>query len=166
MVVKTNTGEDMIVEELINHPAFKEGESWKVVNFKKNEKIVEQGDVSRDLYLLQSGCVRVLGSVELDDNRKIQPGVCDMSEGDVFGELALFDQQPRSASIICVEDAEIVVIDGDKLMGFLEAHSDIGFKFMGDVMRLLVSRLRASNEKVYSLFAWGLKAHKIDDELV
>ena len=155
----------IIIDELMGHPLFKEGEFWEVVQFKKNQKIVMQGDVSRDLYLLKSGCVRVLGSVELEDNRKIQPGVCDMSSGDIFGELSLFDQQPRSASIMCLEDSEVIVIDGDKLMGFLEENSDIGFRFMNEVMQMMVKRLRHSNEKVYSLFAWGLKVHKIDGDL-
>lgn len=153
------------VEELIKNPLFKEGEFWSVVKFEKDQKIVSLGDVSRDLFMLKNGCVRVLGSVEVRDNRKIQPGVCDMSAGDIFGELSLFDQQPRSASITCLEDSEVVVIDGDKLMLFLEEHTEIGFKFMCEAMQLLVTRLRLSNEKVFSLYAWGLKAHKIDEHL-
>ncbi len=155
----------LIVDELFENPLFKENEYWRLVRFKKDEKVVEQGELGRDLFLIKVGCVRVLGAIELKDHKKIQPGVCDMGVGDIFGELSLFDHQPRSASIVCLEDSEIIVINGEKLMSFLEAHSDIGFQFMRDVMELLVKRLRASNEKVFSLFAWGLKAHKIDEHL-
>ena len=155
-----------VVEELIAHPLFKENFHWKVSRFKKDEKIVEQGDDSRELYLLRKGAVRVLGSVEVRDNRRIQPGVCDINVGEIFGELSLFDRQPRSATIICLEDSEAIVIDGEKLMIFLEDNSDIGYKFMCEIMQMLVVRLRTSNEKIFSLFSWGLKAHKIDDHLL
>jgi len=154
-----------VVKELLGHPLFKEGVHWKGVTFKKDEKIVSLGDTSKDLYWLKKGAARVLGSVDVGDSRRIQPGVCDIKVGDVFGELALFDQQPRSATVISLEETEVVIIDGDELMLFLENNSDIGFGFMCDMMDTMVKRLRASNEKVFSLFAWGLKAHKIDEHL-
>jgi len=155
------------VEELITHPLFKEGECWENASFEKDEKIVEEGESSRDLFVVIKGSVRVLGSIEVTSksNCQIRPGVFDISAGEIFGELSLFDQQPRSATIVCLEDCEVIVIDGDKLMLFLEENSDIGYKFMCEVTELLVKRLRVSNDKVFSLFAWGLKTHKIDEHL-
>lgn len=154
-----------IVEDLIAHPGFKEGVYWKLVNYKKDEKIVEQGDESQDLYLLKRGSARVLGSVEIKNKRRIQPGVCDIGAGGVFGELSLFDNQPRSATIVCLEDCDVIVIDGAKISQFLEENTDLGYRFMREMMEVLVKRLRVSNEKIFSLFAWGLKAHKIDEHL-
>ena len=154
-----------IVEMLIDNPDFKEDCYWKMSRFKKGEKILEQGDDCNDLYLLKTGSARVLGSIETADNHRIQPGVCDIKSGDVFGELSLFDEKPRSASVECLEDCTAVVINGEKLLEYLEANPDIGFKFMQELMMLTVERLRGSNEKVFSLYAWGLKAHKIDEHL-
>ena len=154
-----------VVETLIKNSSFKENCYWKVSDFKKGDKILEQGDECKDLYLLKTGSARVLGSIETAENHRIQPGVCDIKSGDVFGELSLFDKKPRSASVECLEDCSAVVINGEKLLKFLEANPDIGFKFMQELMTLIVERLRDSNEKVFSLYAWGLKAHKIDEHL-
>ena len=154
-----------VIEEILAHPEFNEGEYWRVETYQANAEIIKQGESSNSLYLLNTGVVRVLGRVEIDDKRQVSPGVCDIQGGELFGELVLFDDGPRSASVVTVTDAEVVAINGKKLMEFLEHKPDLGFRFMKYMMERMVGRLRNTNSKIFSLFAWGLKAHNVDQHL-
>jgi CRP-like cAMP-binding protein len=153
------------IRQLLKDPAFAKAVGLERKHFAENAEILKQGDTGRQLYIIESGTVRVLGRVTLNDNRQINPGVCDLTVGDIFGELTLFDQSPRSATVTAVSECALVIIDGDKLLHYLEQHPDIGFKVLRELMVSLVSRLRNTNEKILSLLAWGLKAHQVDDHL-
>lgn len=154
-----------IIEELLARHDFKEGDCWQQKHFPAGAKIVELGETSKTVFLLRKGAARVLGTVEVSAKKRIHPGVCELTSGDIFGELALFDDEPRSASVVAIESCDVILIEGDHLIAFLETHSDIGFAFMQELMGLMVDRLRTTNNKVFSLLAWGLKAHQIDEHL-
>ena len=102
------------------------------------------------------------GNVDLDDARHIRPGFSDLAVGEVFGELALFDNQPRSATVTTVSACDLAVIDGARLMAFLDSHPELGYPLFKDLILILVKRLRSANQKIFALFAWGLKARGID----
>ena len=69
-------------------------------HFDSGAQIIEKGSEERGVFVIESGCVRVLESIELDDSRHIQPGICDLHAGDVFGELSLFESGPRLAGAL------------------------------------------------------------------
>lgn len=156
---------DKVIQEIISHPGFPEGECWHRESASENDQIIAQGDESKSLYCLEKGAVRVVGRIDIDDQRQLNPGVCDIDKGEIFGELVLFDDGPRSASIVAVADCELIVIDGKKLMAFLEKETDLGFRFMKMLMGRMVARMRKTNSKIFSLFAWGLKAHNVEQHL-
>ena len=64
--------------------------------------------------------------------------------GEVFGELALIDGQPRSASATAAENCELMVIDRRNLIPFIHEHPEVAVK----LLELLCARLRQSNEQV------------------
>lgn len=150
---------------LLSHREFEEGHYWQRQTFAANESIVEEGTVGSQIYLVLSGRVRVLGDVSLGEDRRIRPGFFDLDAGEVFGELALFDRAPRSASVVAVTECELAAIDGDRLLAFLDAHTDVGYEVLKDLVNALVVRLRNTNRKLFSLMAWGLKAHGLDEHL-
>lgn len=150
---------------LLQHPEFVEGQHWSRQRFAANQPIVEEGTLGSQIYLVLAGRVRVLGDVALDEGRRIRPGFFDFDAGEVFGELALFDREPRSASVVAVTDCELAVIDGDRLLAFLDRHRDLGYDVFKDLVSALVVRLRKTNRKLFSLMAWGLKAHGLDEHL-
>ena len=154
-----------VIDHLLTSSNFPEGKCWKQLTFKANSEIVTQGDCSKTVYYLKKGSARVIGTVLVGDDKQMKPGVYDLSPGEVFGELALFDDEPRSASVIALEDSKVVVIDGDQLLNYLDANRDLGFELMKALMSLLVGRLRQANKKMFSLLSWGLKAHNIDQYL-
>lgn len=150
---------------LLRHPEFTEGLHWSRVFYGPHQTIVEEGEVGSQVFLVLGGRVRILGDVTVGEDRRIRPGFFDLDVGEVFGELALFDREPRSASVVAVTDCELAVIDGDRLLAFLDQHTDLGYEVLKELVTALVGRLRNTNRKLFSLMAWGLRAHGLDEHL-
>lgn len=150
---------------LLEHPDFKEGKHWRKIRYAANSPVFSEGDSGREIYLVLDGALRVLGKVDLDERRRIQPGFGELAKGDVFGELVLFDEMSRSATVVTVSEAELAVLDGEELLEFLDAHPEIGYPLLKELMTVLVGRLRKANQRIFSLFAWGLKVKGIDTHL-
>ncbi|MEJ2565526.1 MAG: cyclic nucleotide-binding domain-containing protein [Gammaproteobacteria bacterium] len=150
---------------LLDHPSFEEGTVWARREAKADETLFTEGDQGSEVYLLLKGTVRVVGAVDLDDKRTVHPGFSDLEAGQVFGELPLFDGEPRSATVIALTDCELAVIEGEQLMAFLDAHPELGYPIFKELIHLLVGRLRQANRRIFSLFAWGLKMRGIDRHL-
>ena len=107
------------LRELLGHPDFREGTHWKITHVKPNQMIFREGERGRSIYLIQTGSVRLMGNLALDDERRVQPGFGDLGIGEVFGELPLYDNQPRSASVIAVTECDLIEINSDCLIPFL-----------------------------------------------
>jgi CRP/FNR family cyclic AMP-dependent transcriptional regulator len=101
--------------------------------FKAGTTIFREGDEAHELYVIKSGEVRVqIG------NRTVS----ELSADHVFGEMALIDNEPRSASAIAVTDVELVPVS-EKQFLFLVSQTPY---FALKVMRVLAQRLRVTNK--------------------
>ena len=130
-----------------------------------NDTIVSEGMDDRRLYLIEKGRARVSGRVALADGRHIQPGLCDLGPGEIFGELSLFDAGSRSASVIALGDVEVLEFDALALESYLDQHPTQGYVVLKDLLKILTSRLRQTDRRWEQLFAWGLKEPGIDQHL-
>jgi len=130
-----------------------------------NDSIVSEGMDDRRLYLIQKGSVRVSGRVTLPDGRHIQPGLCDLGPGEIFGELSLFEAGSRSASVIALGDVEVLEFDALALENYLDQHPEQGYVVLKAVLKIVSARLRQTDRRWEQLFAWGLKEHGIDQHL-
>ncbi len=102
-------------------------------DFKAGETIFCEGDRGRELYVIQQGRVRILSG-----NRLLET----LGENEIFGEMALIDDSPRSASAVAEDDVTVAPIT-EKQYLFLVRHTPF---FALKVMRVLVQRLRAQNK--------------------
>ncbi|HOP16831.1 MAG TPA: cyclic nucleotide-binding domain-containing protein [Gammaproteobacteria bacterium] len=134
-------------------------------HFDSGQAIIVEGSDDRSVYLIEQGVARVSERVELEDRRHIQPGLCDLAAGEVFGELSLFESGPRSASVVALEPCELLVFDAEALAGHFERHPEQGYVVLKELFSVLNRRLRQADRRLGSLFAWGLKAHGIDRHL-
>ena len=102
---------------------------------KAGEVIFNEGDAASVFYVIQSGKVDIrLG------NRLLGT----LSDLDIFGEMALIDAAPRSATAIAATDVKLVPV-GEKQFLFLVSQTPY---FALNVMRVLARRLRAQNSVV------------------
>jgi CRP/FNR family transcriptional regulator, cyclic AMP receptor protein len=95
--------------------------------------IFREGDEATELFVVKSGQVRIqLGNRTLTE----------LGPDSIFGEMALIDNEPRSASAIAITDVEIVPV-GERQFLFLVSQTPY---FALKVMRVLAQRLRNSNK--------------------
>lgn len=113
-------------------------------SYEKNDKLIEQGDAGECFWILRSGKVKVVRSAPPEDEDKdlFVRFIAEEDDDCYFGELALLEEEPRSADVIAVTSVTCWVLDHTKFREVLE-------KFPGvarNLLRHLATRLRHVTE--------------------
>jgi CRP/FNR family cyclic AMP-dependent transcriptional regulator len=112
------------------------GAGAPIRNFKAGDVIFKEGDPAEEMFVVQTGSVEIrLGNRLLDT----------LPERSIFGEMALIDHGPRSATAVAATDVTLVPV-GEKQFLFLVSRTPY---FAINVMKVLVQRLRSSTRVVY-----------------
>ncbi|VAW61516.1 hypothetical protein MNBD_GAMMA11-2545 [hydrothermal vent metagenome] len=154
-----------ILKKFLQADVFQQEHACTRVKYKNGERIMLEGEQSLDVYYIEQGHVRINKRVVLHDGRQIQSGFCDLGPGDTFGELNLFDGSPRSASVIACEDVELIRINRDVLLEYLDSHPEESYHLFKHWLQRLASSIREANDRSSHLFAWGLNQYGIDKDL-
>ena len=108
--------------------------------FAAGEVVFREGDDSDTCYVVRSGHARAIR--EHSDGRQIT--LATFGPGDIFGELAMFDDERRSATVEATDELEVLGILGGDMRALLARHPDIAVKLVISLGR----RLRAANERL------------------
>ena len=108
--------------------------------FGRDEVIFYQGDPGDSFYVILSGQVKV--SVSSPEGQEAILVMLDTGES--FGELALLDEQPRSATIEATRPTEVVVMRKDEFHRLIQHHPDIALS----LLRVMTKRLRDTDQLV------------------
>lgn len=111
--------------------------------YPRNSVILFEDDPGDALYVVAQGQVKVVLIGE--DGREVILSV--LGEGEFFGEMALIDDEPRSAHVIAMEDSTLLVIRREDFQGQLQQTPGIALALLRELSR----RLRRADEKVGSL---------------
>jgi CRP/FNR family cyclic AMP-dependent transcriptional regulator len=103
-------------------------ETGKRRTYGPDEEIVREGSTGTALYIVLSGTARVVRGGET---------LGQVRAGDFFGELALIEEHPRSASVIAATETECLLFPAWEFTALLEEHPDIAVP----IMRALIARL-------------------------
>jgi CRP/FNR family transcriptional regulator, cyclic AMP receptor protein len=104
-----------------------------VRSFKAGEAIFLEGDAGNEVFVVESGHVEIRFGDRLLDKLK---------ENDLFGEMALVDTSPRSATVIATTDVEVVPLSEKQFVYLIGETPYFALK----VMRVMARRLRAQNQ--------------------
>ncbi len=140
----------------LTDPKFSKKLSWKAQRFAAEEEIIKEGKQNQNVYIVMKGRVNVLTDIDVAGSGKRRTGLARLGKGEIFGELSMFDQQPPSANVIAAESCELAVIDSRKLMKFLDSDPKYGYRFLRQIVDLLIHRLRQDNVRSSSILAWYL----------
>ena len=111
-------------------------------------KIFQYGDVGDKLFILLEGKVRISRDVGMGEE-----ALAVLGPGEVFGEMSLIDDAPRSADARVQERCRLLVIGKEEFDDLLFLHKDLAYEVLWNCIRLLSSRLRETNEKLTLLTA-------------
>lgn len=107
--------------------------------FLDGEPIVHQGDVASHMFVMQEGQAEVV----IDrDGSDVQLNV--LREGDLFGEMAIFDGMPRSATVRAVGYARVVSVDKKNFLRRIHEDPSLAYR----VVQTMSRRIRLLNEEV------------------
>ena len=108
--------------------------------------VFREGDKSDTCYIVQAGHCRAIR--EHGDGRAIT--LAQFGPGDIFGELAMFDDETRSATIETMESVDLVALLAADMRRLMREHTDIAVKLVVSLGR----RLREANERISRRAPW------------
>ena len=106
--------------------------------FSSGDMIINQGDSGTSMFIVATGHV----NIHLPGEASRRISLKDISDGEYFGELALFDDKPRSASALATSDAILLELDRGTLERYLTSRPHAAML----LLRTMSTRLRETNE--------------------
>lgn len=128
----------------------------KTKDFPNGSQIITEGESTSDLFFIEKGEVEI---TSYNKNEKEILTLAKLGEGDLFGELAVIDNKPRSNSAIAQGNVTVSMIPGDKIKDFLKKEHYFE-KFTKGVIITLSSRLRKGNILSSKLLEDQIKINK------
>jgi CRP/FNR family transcriptional regulator, cyclic AMP receptor protein len=113
------------------------GASLQRRQFAAGSMVFSQGDNGDSMYIVESGDI----NIHLPGEASRRISLKDIARGEYFGELALFDEKPRSASALATTETVLLELQRRTLEGYLENRPKVALA----ILRTLSERLRETN---------------------
>lgn len=115
-------------------------------NYAAGDVLFRRGDEGDSMYEIIAGAIRIY----TEDGQGNELTLVIRRAGEVVGELALLDKQPRSASAAAAEPLQVMVLHRDQFMKFLQERPAVGMH----MMRTLTGRIRYTTEYLQKVMDW------------
>lgn len=112
------------------------------VRAKKSDQIFAEGDLGNEMFIIQSGKVRIYKNIDGFDQT-----LTVLEKGDFFGEMSVLEGMPRSASAEAEEDCDLIRINSANFVAMIKSNVEIAIR----IMRKLSLRLREANLQIEKL---------------
>ena len=103
-------------------------------NMRKNEILFHKGDVGDSLFVVLSGWVKIV----TEDEQGNEVILNQVGKGEIIGEMALLDHEPRSAGVVALEQTSTLELNREDFMKILNGYPELALT----IIRNLISRLR------------------------
>ena len=110
--------------------------------FSTGTVLFREGDRGEEMFILQSGKVKISKKI-----RGVEKTLATLEKGEFFGEMAILNDKPRSASAETIEDSDMLVIDRKTFETLLRSNVEIAIRFI----KRLADRLRETNDQMEAL---------------
>ncbi len=153
---KPSAAKESILQKLKDVPIFSDLnekellEVEKIVHrrkYQKGEPVFRMGDPGLGMYIIIEGNVDIVEE-SADEGQK---QLANLQEGAFFGDLALLDEAPRSASAIAKTDCDIIGFFRPDLLDLLYRKPQIGIKILFALAQVVGERLRKTNDALSEL---------------
>jgi len=114
---------------------------------KKNESVFNENDIGKSGFVVRSGGVKIFKAGFLGEETIVQ-----LTQGELFGEMALLDASPRSASAKAMDETVLIELTSDAYESLKREKPEIAVKLMDIFLKLLTTRLRNTTLKLFAQF--------------
>jgi len=119
-------------------------ESLQERTYLKGETIFTQGDIGRALFIVFGGKIAL---ARVDQATQKSEIIAEVHPGEFFGEMALLEEMPRTATAYAMEDTKVFMLFKIKMESLLYARPAIGVTLAAQLAKIMSARLRAMIEK-------------------
>lgn len=152
-------GKINIFQGLTPYERAKIAKYFRKQEYKAGDKIVKEGDAGDRMFVIREGAVKITKALSPTEEKVL----ANLVDGDFFGEMALLDGSPRSASVYAISPVKMLELYRASLQEFIEKEPQIGVKVLYNLAKILVERIRASGDKIRDILIWqSLKQEKKD----
>jgi CRP-like cAMP-binding protein len=123
-------------------------------SYQINEVVFNMGEPGVGMYIIEQGAVSIALPTSEKENYK---ELALLKDGDFFGELALLDEEPRSATAIAKQPTQLIGFFHPDLFGILETKPKTGIKILLKLASMIGERLRNQNKELQRLKSVGGK---------
>jgi CRP-like cAMP-binding protein len=120
--------------------------------FPGNTTVFKQGDKGDALYIVKTGKVNIL----VRTSSGVDSVLATLGKGAVIGDMAIIDEQPRSASVATVQETTFLIITKEDFRRLLSDSPEVGFS----ILKLTTERLRTTNAHLKEL---EISTNKMED---
>ncbi len=154
---KINIFSDLDNEEINNISRY-----MKSVDIKKDNILFYEGDEGSELFIVEKGLVS--SSIKTPDNQ--QKEIARFTPGNFFGEMAIFENAPRSATCKTLEASRLYKMHEEDFRNIIDVYPSTAIKIMYKMLNITSQRLRNTGEFLSDMVRWGNEASKraITDE--
>jgi len=123
----------------------------KVENYPAGSAIFQENSDGNKFFIILEGRVRI--SKEVNDKPKT---LAILSASDFFGEIALIDRGPRSASASALESAQLISMTENAFKTLVNQNGAAAAKFLQALLVVFCKRIRNTNEHLRDVLAWSI----------
>lgn len=137
--------------------------SLKPVRVMQDELLFREGDEGSELFIVRSGKMAIFIALPDGTQRMLR----EFSAGEFFGEMSIFENEPRSATCVAREESMLYALHERDFFKLMDVSPTTAIKIMYRMSRITTERLKNTSEFLTDLVRWGEKARKraITDEL-
>ena len=118
----------------------------------KADMIFEENSEGKAMFIVRDGKVLIIQRLDTEGEEK---RIISMGPGDIFGEFALIDGGPRSATAVAGDACTLYRIPMGLFDNFTKREPFVGLKLVWGIAQVLSRRVRMANHRLKSLIMWG-----------
>ncbi len=123
----------------------------ELLRFKKGCEVFRANDEGNELFIIKSGAISVRIHVQDGTDKEIAL----LKTGEFFGEMAIFENAPRSATCITAEDSELLRLNKEDFFSLMKNFPHAAINVMKSMLNKTSDRLNASGQFVTQMVKWG-----------
>jgi len=141
--------EEMMFDMLDDEDIEKITPFFEVIVYPANKVIFKEGDLGDFIGFVLSGKLEVKKQTEFKGNQLI---IALLSKGAMVGELSMFDEHKRSATVEAVEETTLMILRNEAMESLIKQHPHTGIKILKALIKILALRLRKATERLTTIF--------------